>query len=69
MTSPADITRVLGDRIRSSRIAANLTQAELAELLGYSTRTLQDWESGAAFPRASARRRIAEWLQTVEQAA
>lgn len=36
------------------RIRGNLTQAEFAELLGVSVRTLQDWEQDRHAPNRSA---------------
>jgi len=38
-----------------AREKACLTQAEFAELLGVSVRTLQDWEQGRREPNAAAR--------------
>jgi DNA-binding XRE family transcriptional regulator len=38
------------DKIRQARISANLTQAGLAAAVGVTTRTVQNWESGARTP-------------------
>lgn len=32
--------------IRAARLAAGLTQKQMAEKMGYSTRIIQDWEHG-----------------------
>lgn len=39
-----------GDRIKNLRIKANLTQAELAEKLGYTPQTISYWEAGSREP-------------------
>jgi DNA-binding XRE family transcriptional regulator len=40
----------LGDQILLKRIAANLTQPEVAKLLDVSTRTVRKWEHGNVCP-------------------
>jgi ribosome-binding protein aMBF1 (putative translation factor) len=40
----------LGDRILLKRIEANLTQPEVAQILGVSIRTVSKWEQGAVCP-------------------
>jgi len=40
-------TRVKVPAVVSARISSGLTQAQFAELLGISVRTLQKWEQGA----------------------
>jgi transcriptional regulator with XRE-family HTH domain len=40
----------VGDRIRQARQEAGLTQAQLASLLGITTRSVQNYESGAITP-------------------
>lgn len=47
--------------IREAREDADLTQVELAQLLGVSTRTVQYWEAGQ-IPQAKHRRRLKAWL-------
>jgi DNA-binding transcriptional regulator YiaG len=42
------------EKLNVKRIRGTLTQAEFAELLGVSIRTLQDWEQGRHAPNASA---------------
>ena len=38
------------EQIREARIAAGLTQAELAKAVGVTTRTVQNWEAGTRGP-------------------
>ena len=40
----------VGNRIRAARIAANLTQARLGELIGRDHRTIHRWEYGQRVP-------------------
>lgn len=42
----------LGDRIRTAREAAGLSQAQLAERIGTTQRTIGNWERGTATPRS-----------------
>lgn len=42
----------LGDRIRSAREAAGLSQGQLAEKVNVATRTIWNWERGGASPRS-----------------
>ncbi len=34
------------EAIRRARLAAGLTQQQVADLIGYSRRTVQEWEAG-----------------------
>jgi transcriptional regulator with XRE-family HTH domain len=43
-----EIYRLLGQRIRSARLKAGLTQPQLAELLGVSKGIISRWETGLA---------------------
>jgi transcriptional regulator with XRE-family HTH domain len=54
----------LAARLSEARSAADLTQRELGDLLGVSTRTVQYWESGKE-PRAKHRRAIRQFLEQV----
>lgn len=63
-----DLAKDLGDRLRAGRTRANLSQAELAEQLGCSVRSIQDYEAGLSFPRPWMRRRILAFLREVEEA-
>ena len=48
-------TRVKVPEVASARQASGLTQAQFAELLGISVRTLQKWEQGEREPSGAAR--------------
>ena len=47
-------TRVKVPAVASARYASGLSQAQFAELLGISVRTLQKWEQGAREPSGAA---------------
>ena len=53
-----DIERLAGNLIRL-RKAAGLTQAELAEKLGYSNKSVSKWERGDGYPDIFTLRKIA----------
>lgn len=42
----SDINQRVGRKIKQAREALNMTQAELADVLGYSQNTVAGWESG-----------------------
>ena len=42
--------KTMGDQLLLKRIEANLTQSEMAQKLGVSTRTVRKWEHGSACP-------------------
>lgn len=44
--------RVTGDQIRAARERAQMTQQEVAGLVGVSLRTVGNWERGASVPRS-----------------
>ena len=46
------------DQVRESRRELGLSQADLAELIGVSPRTVKYWESGQRSPRRVAVKRI-----------
>ena len=48
-------TRVTVPAVASVRYASGLSQAQFAELLGISVRTLQKWEQGAREPTGAAK--------------
>ncbi|MER6487590.1 helix-turn-helix transcriptional regulator [Streptomyces virginiae] len=54
--------RAFGDRVRSARIDADLTQDKLAELAGIHRTTLQDTEGGKTDPKFSLILRLARAL-------
>ncbi len=49
------VTIAWPDRIRAIRKARGLTQAQLAELIGASRRSVIDWEAGKREPERMAR--------------
>lgn len=49
------VTRVELSPVAAARVSVGLTQREFAELLGVSTRTLQDWEQERREPTGAAR--------------
>jgi transcriptional regulator with XRE-family HTH domain len=51
-----DEERQIGGRIAAARHEAGLTQRELAERLGVTTRSIQNYESGAVIPYRHLRR-------------
>lgn len=46
-----DVCKLLGKRIKELRIANNLKQAELAEIIGVEPRSISRIESGYHFPK------------------
>ena len=50
----------IGDRIREARVAAGLTQRELAKALGMSHGVIAHWESGFRHPNVDTVCRIAD---------
>lgn len=42
---------ISGDQLRHARVAANLTQEELAELMGVTLRSVGNWERLSGVPR------------------
>lgn len=46
--------RKIGDRIKELRQNANLTQAQLADKLGFTSQTVSNWESGSREPDIAA---------------
>lgn len=50
------------DGIKQKREALNITQKQLADLLGIERSTVAKWEAGAAFPSAGKLPRLAEVL-------
>jgi DNA-binding transcriptional regulator YiaG len=45
-------------RIRLTRLQMHMSQAEFADHLGVSERSVYDWERGETFPSPRARRRL-----------
>lgn len=52
----------IGENIRTLREWKGLSQAELAATLGYSNRSVSDWETGKTKPRFGAVRELAEFF-------
>ena len=48
------MNNTVGENIRFLRKRKNLTQAELGKILGYSARTVSDWENGSTEPNITA---------------
>jgi transcriptional regulator with XRE-family HTH domain len=61
-----DLARALGARLRAIRQQLSLTQAELADELGFPVRSLQDYEAGKSLPQSKRRRRILAFLAAHE---
>ncbi len=55
-----DITRVLAANIAAERKRAGMTQAELAEVLGYSDKTISKWERAEGLPDVLCLKRMAD---------
>lgn len=51
--------------IKEARIAANLTQKQLSELLDIPLRTIESWETGIRKPPAYVERLIVDKLNTL----
>ena len=52
----------IGETICWYRKLNSLTQAKLGKILGYSQRTISDWEKGNTEPNIEAIRKIAEFF-------
>lgn len=52
-----------GDNIRKNRILRGYSQKKLGELLGFSARTISDWECGNTEPNILTIKKIANVLQ------
>lgn len=62
-----ELLRLVGARIASQRVAANLTQEQLAEQAGLGLRTVQRLELGAAATQLSGFLRICRVLGLLER--
>lgn len=60
MAGKQDLTRLLAVNIAVRRKAAGMTQAELAEVLGYSDKTVSKWERGEGLPDVLCLKRMAD---------
>lgn len=52
------MNETIGNTIRALRKSKRLSQGELGEKLGYSARTISDWENGNTEPNITAIRAI-----------
>lgn len=52
----------IGNTIRALRKSKNLSQSELGEKLGYSARTISDWEHGNTEPNITAIKAIVKFF-------
>lgn len=62
------MSHIMSRKIKEARVAADLTQKEVCELLNIPPRTLQDWEAGRRNPPAWAEALILEKLVAAEAA-
>ena len=53
----------VGDTIRSLRKAKNISQAELGRHLGYSARTVSDWENNSTEPNITAIKALVKFFE------
>lgn len=60
MEEKQDLTRILASNIAVRRKAAGMTQAELAEVLGYSDKTVSKWERAEGIPDVLCLKRMAD---------
>lgn len=54
--------KTVADNIKSLRKSKNLTQSELGKILGYSARTVSDWEKGNTEPNITAIKSIVKYF-------
>lgn len=64
IVNPEPSSRTLGDLIRLQRIAACMTQAQLAAVVGVTQSAVAKWEKDEAAPALRHRRAIAQALGT-----
>ena len=60
MDDKQDLARILASNIAARRKNAGMTQAELAEKLGYSDKTVSKWERAEGLPDVLCLKRIAD---------
>ncbi len=56
-----NVKKIIGDNLAHLRKNAKLTQAELAEKLGYTDKAVSTWEKGTALPDAEVLSKLAEF--------
>ena len=52
----------VGEIIRQMRKSKNISQAELGKIVGYSARTVSDWENGSTEPNISAIKALVKYF-------
>ena len=60
MEEKQDLTRILAANIAARRKSAGMTQAGLAEMLGYSDKTISKWERAEGVPDVLCLKRMAD---------
>lgn len=55
---------IVGERIRAMRAKLNLTQQELADLIGVKTSAVANYECGSRIPRDEIKKKIAKLAGT-----
>ena len=63
MHTMSTVNNIVGNNIRRVRMARNMTQANLADLLGRNQRTISNWEKGRRDPGSENLRSIADALE------
>ena len=53
----------LGEKLRTARIAMNLSQVELAEMVGITERSIYNYEQTATYPKPAVLKRLASALR------
>lgn len=64
MEKTKNVAKIIAKNIRSKRKDLKMTQNRLADLLGYSSKAVSKWESGAGAPPTVILPRLAQVLQT-----
>lgn len=66
MSTAPDIHTTLARRLVRARLKAILSQAEVAEQLGVSVRTVQNWEAGLTPKNAAKHRALMAFISEIE---
>ena len=64
MEDTKNVAQTIAKNIRSRRKELKITQSELAASLGYSSKAVSKWESGAGAPPTVILPQLAKLLQT-----
>ncbi|MCI8596159.1 MAG: helix-turn-helix transcriptional regulator [Clostridia bacterium] len=54
---------IVGNTIRNLRKSKKMSQEQLGKILGYSARTVSDWENGSTEPNISAIKGIVSFFE------